>query len=392
MSDPIQIKRLSKGLQNWNRCRKNAGRRAKPDLSNHTFYGAHFPSLQFTLKPETIKRREALKSRTRPRRRSLERPILNLDLFRIDLTGGDFRGADFSRSVFCDVLFSDADLTSAVFDGAILIGARFDGADLSGTSFRDAQLDGAIFDETRILGADFHGARGLLSTIHRGPSTVDRATITKSRGIPAFFLRRCGWDELDIYVSEFYRDDIGHSDIMRIAEGIATLKSEHAESYFSCFISYSHQDREFAKRLFSVLDGRNIRCWLDERQMLPGDDIYAEVDRGIRQWDKVLLCCSKHSLTSWWVDNEINSSFEKERTLMVERGGKTLVLIPLDLDGFMFSHRWKSGKKAEVESRIAAHFAGWEDDETKFIDACEKVIRALRADEHRKETPPEPKI
>jgi hypothetical protein len=29
--------------------------------------------------------------------------------------------------------------------------------------------------------------------------------------------------------------------------------------------------------------------------MLPGDDIYEQVDRGIRLWDKVLLCCSRHS-------------------------------------------------------------------------------------------------
>jgi hypothetical protein len=34
---------------------------------------------------------------------------------------------------------------------------------------------------------------------------------------------------------------------------------------------------------------------LDEKQMLPGDDIYEQVDRGIR-----LLCFSQHSLTSWW--------------------------------------------------------------------------------------------
>jgi hypothetical protein len=28
------------------------------------------------------------------------------------------------------------------------------------------------------------------------------------------------------------------------------------------------------------------------------------VDRGIPLWDKVLLCCSEHSLTSWWVDRQ----------------------------------------------------------------------------------------
>jgi hypothetical protein len=36
-----------------------------------------------------------------------------------------------------------------------------------------------------------------------------------------------------------------------------------------------------------------IRCWLDERQLLRGDNMHEGVDRGSRLWDKVLLCASR---------------------------------------------------------------------------------------------------
>ena len=89
--------------------------------------------------------------------------------------------------------------------------------------------------------------------------------------------------------------------------------------------------------------GRGIRCWLDEHQLLPGDDMHDQIDRGIKLWDKVLLCCSKASLPIWWVNYEIENAFVKEQTLMKERGAQTLTLIPLNLDGELFA--WQNEKK-----------------------------------------------
>jgi hypothetical protein len=86
------------------------------------------------------------------------------------------------------------------------------------------------------------------------------------------------------------------------------------EDFYSCFISYSHRDKTFVHRLLDILESVGVYCWLDEKQLLPGDDIYEQVEYGIRNVDKVLLCCSEGSLSSWWVDTELDLRRSPETT------------------------------------------------------------------------------
>jgi hypothetical protein len=142
--------------------------------------------------------------------------------------------------------------------------------------------------------------------------------------------------------------------------------------FYSCFISYSSVDKPFALRLYDALQSKGIRCWLDEKHLLPGDDISRELERGIYLWDKFLLCASKNSLTSWWVEDEIKTTLEKEWALRKERGKPVHKLIPLNLDGYMFTDAWDLGVLAnEIRPRVAADFRGWENSSSNFNSLTE---------------------
>ena len=281
------------------------------------------------------------------------------DLHEASLVGAKVRSSDLTW----------ANLSKADLSGAVLMSGNLTRTDLSEADLSGADLSGMHLNATELDGANFSAVKGLDSVIHRGPSSIGIDTIYKSRGaIPEAFLRGCGLDET----------------LISCLPSLMGLPIQ----FYSCFISYSHQDASFARRLYDALQGRGIRCWLDEKQLLPGDDIYEQVDRGIRLWDKVLLYCSKDALTSWWVDNKIDRAFRKERRLMTERGKKVLALIPLNLDGYLFSDEWESGKKQEMLTRLAPDFTDWDKDNSKFEAQFEQVVKALQTDDTGREAAP----
>lgn len=125
-----------------------------------------------------------------------------------------------------------------------------------------------------------------------GPSAVGIDTIYRShRKIPEVFLRGCGVPE------EFIA--YNHSMVGRPIE------------HYSCYISWSSDDKEFAERLHADLQAKGVRCWLapiDSKGGRPsvlaphgiegGRKIHEQIDEAFRLRDSLVLILSDHSMSS----------------------------------------------------------------------------------------------
>ena len=157
---------------------------------------------------------------------------------------------------------------------------------------------------------DLREVKGLETVEHEGPSSIGIDTIYLSQAqIPEIFLRGAGVPEPFI------------TNMRALVESMSPI------DFYSCFISYSSKDHDFAERLYADLQSKGVRCYYAPHDMRIGDEIRPCIDEAIRVHDKLLLVLSEHSIASAWVKKEVETAFEKE----ARQQGK-LVLFPIKLD------------------------------------------------------------
>jgi hypothetical protein len=281
-------------------------------------------------------------------------PGVTLDLSHGDLSETDLRGADLSGLDLRGASFRNAILRKADLRNSRLVDASFQLTDLTATMF-----DHSIMGETSFTNVDLSMARGLELVEHKSKSFVTIDTIILSQGkIPESFLRNAG---APLPFIDYAR---------KLVEALTR------KQFYPCFISYSRKDLIIVRRLEERLQSRGVKCWRDDHEILPGESISAAIGQGIRQQDRLLLCCSEHSLTSSWVDHEIKAAFEKELE-MEQAGSKAHVLIPINLDSYIFDDAWNSVYRAKLLERLAADFTDGDSNWLKFNSEVDKLVRAL---------------
>ena len=145
---------------------------------------------------------------------------------------------------------------------------------------------------------------------------------------------------------------------------------KQAIQFYSCFISYSSKDQEFADRLHADLQNKGVRCWFAPHDMPIGAKIIDAIDEAIRLRDKVLLILSEHSVASDWVEEEVT------RALAEERSRKTTVLFPIRVDDAVLNtnEAWARGLRIQ---RHIGDFCLWKDHDA-YQKVLERVLRDLK--------------
>jgi uncharacterized protein YjbI with pentapeptide repeats len=296
------------------------------------------------------------------------------DLFRANLRRAHLHGANLRDSILVEadlvaVVLQQADLRRANLSGAYLrrtdlTGADLTGANLVGANLRGTILDGADLTETNVgyttfADVNLSNLKGIETINHVAPSTIGIDTVYRSQGgIPPNFLRGAGIAD---HFIEFM------SSVVRTAF-----------EFYSCFISYSGKDQEFADRLYADLQSEGVRCWFAPHHVQAGKKLHEQIDSAIRLHEKLLLILSPDSINSEWVKTEIAKARKRETE-------DKRVLFPVRLNiSYEQLQEWECfdadrGKDSarEIREYYIPDFTKWKDHD-QYQEEFKKLVRDLK--------------
>ena len=407
MANSKHIEILRKGVSFWNNWR-NENETIKPDLSELNLTGFNLVKINFqgANLTEVIFTGENVTGANFAGANLTKANFIKANLAGATLSNAKLFSANLSEACFTDANFHKADLSHAILRGANLANAHlfianFDDAKLNGAKLNEADIRGAKFRRTDLSEVNLNGAQ-LLDTIfdscvlkntdftrcflgytvfsfvdlkeiigietinHTAPSSIGIETLYISEGkLPEVFIRGCGVPDSFInYIPSL-------------------VGATQAIQFYSCFISYSNQDDDFAKRLHARMRQANMRVWFAPEDMKGGKKLNEQIESAIHLNDRLLVILSENSLRSKWVLNEIR------RARAVEEREHRRKLFPIRLIDFKHIQEWEKLNPnididiaEEIRSYHIPSFINWKDHDT-FENEFKKLYSALKAEENK---------
>lgn len=352
MANREHLDMLKQGVDAWNTWRKEHPE-IEPDLTGAHLSGADLSGANLS----GANLSGANLSNVELREANLSRCYIRTDFWEgieiLSFAYTNLSRANFQNASLRAANLSEADLREADLQGADLLEANLREADLQG-----ADLGYSLIGKTIFADNDLCDVKGLDTVLHYGASYISTSTLERSKGnILKAFLQGAGLtDSLIEY---------------------AHLLAKHSIEYYTCFISYSSKDSNFAERLYADLQQKEIRCWFAPEDLKIGDKIRPRIDRSIHLHDKLLIILSQHSIASTWVEKEVETAFDREA-----RENK-LVLFPIRLDDAVkqCEQAWARDIR---RMRHIGDFSRWKEHD-EYQKAFTRLLRDLKAN-----PPPKP--
>jgi hypothetical protein len=256
-------------------------------------------------------------------------------------------------------LLNSTDLSVANLSRANLWAAHLSEAKLSGANLRLATVGFASFSNVSLVGIE-----GLETINHRAPSTIGVDTLERT----AADLSNHSSDRQQ-HAIELFLEGAGVP-----KEYIELLRSRIGQptQFYSCFISYSTKDQEFADTLYKELRHKDVRCWLASEDLKIGDEFRLKINESIRQHDKLVLILSERSIESSWVEHEVKQALAREKA-----EGKA-VLFPIRIDDAVMEtpEQWAADIRKQ---RHIGDFGNWKEHD-EYQKSLARLIRDLQPD------------
>ena len=307
--------------------------------------------------------------------------LIRADLSGANLTNADLRGVQLIGSYLSGAVLNGADLSGADLSGANLSDAKLSdvnlnsailsGTNLSDTNLNRVRLNGINLWETTFTNCStLHQAIGIETIVHRGASALDVRTLRACiQHLPDVFLQGVGYTNREIdYLRDLY------------AQGI---------QFYSCFLSHSGIDSDFADRLRKDLLDNEVSCWHHRYDMHGGQFWRPQISEAIKVNDKLVLICTEQAVTNDNVAKEVIEAMHREHEANSRK------LFPLLLDDFILSpeageladrkmqlQEWSEDWIRYVQKYHIPDFRQWKDHDA-YVPRFKELLRDLKNPQKR---------